>query len=138
LTINKANFQQVIAQLNSTWASVIVLDNDMEAADPENTFGVALSSIFGNLSSIEAWANAAIEQANQEEQQAVMNNFLMELKVVFDKYTASIEIGSDATGYGESYGEGETAVGIKLTAVLAGVTATKEINKSVIVSGDLV
>ncbi|MNV66456.1 hypothetical protein D3C71_1592110 [compost metagenome] len=67
-----------------------------------------------------------------------MTSFLSELKVVFDKYTAKIEIGNSTTGWGMNYGEGETATGFMLTATFEGVISTREINKSVIVSGDLV
>ena len=138
MTINKANFEAVVTQITDTWNSVGFLGDSVDIADPENTFGVAISSIYGNLSSIQAWASDKINQANQEEAElAVMTNFLAEMKVVFDKYAAKIEIGSATTGWGLSYGEGETATGFMLTATFDGLTATKEINKAVIVSGDL-
>lgn len=72
------------------------------------------------------------------EQSLVMNSFLGEMKVVFEKYSAKLEVGDDDTGYGSSYGGDLDGLGIKLTASLNGVTATKEINKLVIDSGDLV
>lgn len=135
MTIDKVKFEAVLTQLSIVQDAATLLGDDVDAADSENTFGVLFNSIFGNLASVEEWANGKIAEANQEE---VMTGFLSELKVVFDKYTAKIELGSTETGYGLNYGEGETAVGIKLTASFEGVTATKEINKSVIVSGDLV
>lgn len=135
MTIDKTKFQAVLTQLLIVQNATSLLGDDVDAADPENTFDVLFNSIFGNLASVEEWATNKILEADQEE---VMDNFLAELKVVFDKYTAKIELGSSATGYGEAYGEGETAVGIKLTATFEGVTSTKEINKSVITSVDLV
>ncbi len=139
MTINKANFEAVVTQITDTWNSVGFLGDSVDTADPENTFGVAINSIYGNLSSIEAWAQGFIDQANQEEAElAVMTSFISELKVVFDKYTAKIEIGSATTGWGMNYGEGETATGFMLTATFEGVTSSKEINKAVIVSEDLV
>lgn len=134
MTIVKTDFQAVLDQLAVVQNSTTLLISDVDTADPENTFGVLFNSIFGNLASVEAWAKAKIMEADQEQ---VMNDFLAEMKLVFDKYTAKIEVGSDESGYGESYGSGGT-VGVKFTATLGGVTATKEINKSVIVSGDLV
>lgn len=67
-----------------------------------------------------------------------MNGFLSELKVVFDKYSAKLEVGSSTEGYGVDYGNASPDGGVRLSATLDGVTATKEINKVVIVSGDLV
>ena len=121
-----ADVQAAVASLNTLETSVgltdLVLDSDITIA--ENALMSIASAIQGTL--------------NELAQEQVMTNFLAEMKAVFDKYTAKIELGSSATGYGEAYGEGETAVGIKLTAVFEGVTSSKEINKSVIVSGDLV
>lgn len=135
MTIDKTKFQAILDQVVVVQNATTLLGDDINVADPENTFGVAINQILGNLASVEDWANTKILEIEQEQ---VMNSFLAELKVVFDKYVAKIELGSSATGYGEAYGEGETAVGIKLTATLEGVTATKEINKSVIISEDLV
>lgn len=134
MTIVKTDFQAVLDQLAVVQNSTTLLGDNVDTADPENTFGALFSQIFGNLASVEAWANAKILEADQEK---VMNDFLVEMKLVFDKYTAKIEVGSDESGYGESYGSGGT-VGVKFTAMFGGVTATKEINKSVIVSEDLV
>jgi len=118
--------QATVACLSTLETSVgltdLVLDSDITTA--ENALMSIASAIQGKLDELA--------------QEQVMTNFLAELRLVFDKYTAKIEIGSTSTGYGESYGEGETAVGIKLTATFDGTTATKEINKSVIVGGDLV
>lgn len=110
-----------------------MLGDDIDAADPENTFGVALNQILGNLSSVEAWANSKLLEVEQEQ---VMASFLSELKVVFDKYTAKISTVAFEDGYGTSYGEPGT--GFLLTASLDSVTSTKEIKKGVIGSEDLV
>lgn len=134
MTIDKTKFLAVINQITNSWSEIQALSDTVNLADPENTFGAAFSQIYGNLNSVEEWANAKILEADQE---TVMNGFLSELKVVFDKYAARMEVGSDESGYGESYGTGGT-VGVKFTATTDGVTASKEINKAVIVSGDLV
>ena len=121
-----ADVQATVACLNTLETSVgltdLVLDSDITVA--ENALMSIASAIQGKLDELA--------------QEQVMTNFLAEMKLVFDKYTAKIEIGSNDTGYGMNYGEGETAVGIKLTATFDGTTATKEINKSVIVGSDLV
>lgn len=139
MPINKTDYQAVLTQVADAWVAISDLNIGVDIAGPANTFDSSLNNMFVGLTSIESWANAAIEQAELEEQEAVMNNFLLDLKAVFDGYySAKLEVGSSADGYGLSYGEGETAVGIKLTATLNGVTSSKEINKSVILGEDLV
>lgn len=129
----KQQYETVITGADSTLTSLHTLEASIHLTD---------LILDGHITAAENALLAIISSAQDKldliEQEEVMDNFLAELKVVFDKYTAKIEIGSNSTGYGESYGEGETAVGIKLTATFDGTTATKEINKSVIVSGDLV
>lgn len=80
--------------------------------------------------------NAANEKLDELAQQQVMASFLSEMKVVFDKYSATISTMAFEDGYGVGYGEPGT--GFLLTALLDGVTSTKEIKKAVISSGDLV
>lgn len=134
MTIDKAKFEAVLSQLDAVKNSTALLGDKVDSADPDNTFSVDFDVILYKFEAIEDWANQKILEADQE---TVMNGFLSELKVVFDKYAAKMEVGSDETGYGESYGTSGTT-GVKLTATLDGVTSTKEINKAVIVSGDLV
>lgn len=136
MTINKTNYQAVVEQVTGAWAAISELSIGVDIADSENTFDSVLNNMFVGLASIESWANAVIEQAEQEEQEAVMNNFLLDLKAVFDEYQAKIEIGNE-NGYGAGYG-GSGATGIKLTATVGSTTATKEINQAVIVGADLV
>lgn len=136
MTIDKVKLEAVLAAATIASDKVNLLSASVGIADPDNQLNPTFINIFENIESIEAWANQKLLlEANQEE---VMTGFLSEMKVVFDKYTAKIELGSAETGYGLSYGEGETAVGIKLTATFEGVTSSKEINKSVIVGSDLV
>lgn len=129
----KAQYEMVITDVDSTLTSLHTLEASIDLTDLilDGQITVAENALLAIISS-------AQEKLDLIEQEEVMDNFLAELKVVFDKYTAKIELGSTETGYGLNYGEGETAVGIKLTATFEGTTATKEINKSVIVSGDLV
>jgi hypothetical protein len=123
----------VITDADSTLTSLHTLEASIDLTDLilDGQVTIAENALLAIISS-------AQDKLDLIEQEEVMQGFLSELKVVFDKYTAKIELGSTETGYGLSYGEGETAVGIKLTATFEGITATKEINKSVIVSGDLV
>ena len=134
MTIDKAKFEGALAQIGLTEDSVIDLENSTHDADANDPYEEEFTSVHTLFSNIRQWANQKILEANQEQ---VMNGFLSELKVVFDKYAAKLEVGSSESGYGSSYGTGET-VGVKLTAVLDGITASKEINKSVIVGSDLV
>jgi hypothetical protein len=132
LTIDKTKYQAIIEQADFTEGNVSDLEVLTQAVG--NPYESEFTGIYATFDDIRIWANGKIAEANQEE---VMTGFLSELKVVFDKYAAVLEVGSSESGYGSSYGTGET-VGIKLTAVLDDVTATKEINKAVIVGSDLV
>lgn len=134
MTIDKTKYEAVLVAVTGAASKVDELSDLVEIADPDNQFDAMFTNIFTDLVSVEEWTNAKILEADQEQ---VMNDFLMETKLVFDKYSAKLEVGGDESGYGESYGSGGT-IGVKFTATLDGVTATKEINKAVIVSGDLV
>lgn len=133
--IDKQKYLDILSFAELTSTRINLLSDVVALADPAHPFNATFINMFENIESIEAWANAAIEQANQEEQNAVMNNFLAELRVVFDKYAASISTASFEDGYGTSYGE--PGIGFILTATLDNVTSTKEIRKAVIVSEDL-
>lgn len=135
MTIDKTKLEAVLIAVTGAVNKVDELSDLVEIADPDNQFDAMFTNIFADLVSVEEWANSKILEASQEE---VMDNFLAEIKVVFDKYTAKIEVGNTADGYGIDYGNSASNVGVKFTATFDGVTATKEINKAAIVSGDLV
>jgi len=134
LTIDKSKFQAVIEQIVLTEDSNALLKSLVDQADESDPFITDFEVIEYKIEQIRVWASQKILEANQE---MVMNGFLSELKVVFDKYAAKLEIGSSESGYGTSYGTGGTA-GVKFTATLDGVIASKVINKSVIVGSDFV
>lgn len=134
VTIDKTSYQVVQAQITATQVQINDLGIDVAACENSADITNQLGIIQGGINAIDTWAQGYIDQADQ---QFVMASFLSELKVVFDKYTAEIEVGSDTEGYGLSYGGG-SQVGIKLTATLNGLTVSKEINKAVIVGSDLV
>jgi len=128
-------FEAVITQAIATQTSVDTLAGSIYTADPtEIGFETEFDAIATTIESVKAWATQKILEANQE---AVMTGFMAELKVVFDKYAAQMEVGSSESGYGMNWG-GSEMVGVKFTATLDGVTSTKEINKAVIVGADLV
>lgn len=128
-------YEDVITKASSTQANLDILTSAIFAADPnEMTFEPSFDQIDDILNTVKAWAQGKIDQAEQE---AAMSNFLAELKEVFDKYSVSMEIGSNETGRGMNYGGGDS-VSVKFTATYEGVTGVKEIAKSVIVGGDLV
>lgn len=127
-------FEAVITQAITVQNTVDVLGGVIYEADPTETgFEVDFDSITFKIDNVKAWATQKILESSQEE---VMTNFMAELKVVFDKYAASMEVGSVESGYGQSYG-GSEGVGVKFTASFEGVTSTKTINKSTILSADL-
>lgn len=136
MTINKSAYEAILVKAVESETTLDLLETSIEATG-ELAYQPVFDGFSIELDSIKVWAQSYIDQAIQEEQNAVMNNFLAELKLVFDKYSAQMEVGSNATGYGESYGGG-TSVGVKLTATFEGITAIREINKAVIVGSDLV
>lgn len=130
----KQAYEQVITDADATLVSLLALGSSIGEADLE--LYTNISEIETNLGEIILAAQAKLDNLAQEE---VMNSFLAEMKVVFDKYTAKMEVGSSGVGYGESYGAASTSsAGIKFTATLDDVTSTKEINKTIITSQDLV
>jgi hypothetical protein len=129
------NYESIITAANNTQAQLDTLATNIYAADSSETqFEVRFAAVEDTLNAVNAWAQGKIDEAEQE---VVMDAFLAELKVVFEKYSAIMEVGSDSSGYGTSYGGGQS-VGVKLTATLEGVSSMKEINKAVIVGADLV
>lgn len=136
MTINKAAYEAILAKAIESETTLNLLETSIEATG-ELAYQPVFDGFSIELDSIKVWAQSYIDQAIQEEQNAVMNNFLAELKLVFDKYAAQMEVGSNDTGYGTNYGGG-TSAGVKLTATFEGTTAIREINKAVIVGADLV
>lgn len=130
--MTKEDYQKVITDVGFTLSSLQALDTSLFAASMNRDTEISL--IEDTLLSIDTAAQTKLDEFAQEE---VMSSFLAELKVVFDKYTAKMEVGSSGAGYGTAYGTGE-AVGIKFTATLDNVISTKEINKTIITSQDLV
>ncbi len=128
-------YEEILTKANTSLAAIGSLDIYVQALDTNDVLDQQFQAIYDSFDVILGWTNQKILEANQE---AVMTNFLAEMKVVFDKYTAKIEIGNPTEGYGTNWGGSSTATGMKLSATFGGLTATKEINKAVIVSGDLV
>lgn len=130
----KQAYEQVITDVEASLNSLGVLEFSIGETDLE--LEASLNTVENSLIEIKSAAQAKLDNLAQEE---VMNSFLAEMKVVFDKYTAKMEVGSSGVGYGQNWGGGSTsAAGIKFTAILEGVTATKEINKTIISSQDFV
>lgn len=128
-------YQAVIDQADFAESNVSDLEVLITGADPEHGFTTEITQILTTFDDIRTWADGKILEAEQAQ---VMAGFLGELKVVFEKYSAKLEIGSDDTGYGSSYGGDTDGFGVKFTATLNNVSAVKTIEKAVIVSGDLV
>lgn len=131
--MTKEDYQKVITDVGFTLSSLQALETSLAAASM--SMDTELSLIEETFLSIDTAAQAKLDNLAQEE---VMNSFLAEMKLVFDKYTAKMEIGSSGVGYGTNYGGNTPGAGIKFTATLNGVESTKEINKTLITSQDLV
>lgn len=128
----KEQLEKVITDVGFTLSSLQILETSL--TDASLIMDDKITLIENTLLEIDAAAQTKLDELAQAQ---VMASFLSELKAVFDSYNAILEVGSSESGYGSSYGTGET-VGIKLTATLDNVTASKEINKAVIVAEDLV
>jgi len=129
---SKAQYEMVITDADSTLTSLHTLETAIDQTDLilDGQITIAENALLAIISS-------AQDKLDLIEQEEVMSGFLAELKVVFEKYAASMEVGSDESGYGTNYGGG-SSVGVKFVATLDGVTSTKEIDKVVITSVDLV
>lgn len=130
----KQAYEKVITDADATLETLDTLQSSISVTDLE--LDSSLTLIENTLLEIVSFAQAKLDNLAQED---VMNNFLIEMKAVFDKYTAKMEIGSSGAGYGTAYGAGSTsAAGVKFTARLNNVISTKEINKTIITSQDLI
>ena len=100
---------------------------------------VAMDAVLVNLGTVLAWVEQAITDGTEEPTITTMQNFLNELKAVFDKYSAVLER-LDGTGYGLSYG-GADFFRVTVTDPVSGNVETKDIVPAVadtITSVDLV
>ena len=104
---------------------------------------VALDAILVDLGVILAWVEQAIDNGTEEPELTAMQNFLNEIKAVFDKYSAVLER-LDGTGYGLDYGlsyGGADFFRVTVTDPVSGDVETKDIVPAVadtITSVDLV
>jgi len=99
----------------------------------------AFEELTTNLFTIISWVNQAITDGTEEPELTAMQNFLNEIKAVFDKYSAVLER-LDGTGYGVAYG-GADFFRISVTDPVSGNVETKDIVPAVadtITSADLV
>lgn len=135
MTIDKVKYQTVLDEAAVTEAAMIVLENAAYEADANHPFEADFTSVHATIEEVRIWATDKILEADQEQ---VMASFLSEMKLVFEKYSAILEVGSSTDGYGLDYGNSVANAGVKFTATLEGIMAVKEIGKVVIVSGDLV
>ena len=100
---------------------------------------VALDAILVDLGVILSWVEQAITDGTEEPELTAMQNFLNELKAVFDKYSAVLER-LEGVNYGEAYGAG-SLFRVTVTDPVSGDIETKDIVPAVadtITSVDLV
>lgn len=129
--MTKSEYENIVLQAHNALVEVHTLDSLING---EDTIYEEVLTAQQSILNVEDWATKQIEIINQE---AVINNFLSELKDVFEKYKAKLEVLDEESGYGEGYGQGELN-GVRFTATTDGVTGSKDILKGVIVSDDLV
>jgi hypothetical protein len=126
--------QNALIDLGKTEMLVTDIGDTLDTVDAENLLGDEFNILFDNLSLIRTWIdNKIVEQSGV----SVINSFLGELKMVFEKYQAVLTVvEGDATGYGENWGQGGSG-GIKFEVTLDGVSASKTFDQSVLTSSDL-
>jgi len=136
-------YQNVKDQANTLLSSVNELQNRLSLVSPPEDVSEAVQALLTNIQYVVSWTDAQMSQTPPQEL-TVIEQFLAELKVVFEKYSAILTVvGQDGGGYGiqygESYGESGTAgaTGIKLTATLNGVTESKTYSKTTLTKDDL-
>jgi hypothetical protein len=132
--MTKEQYQLVLESVNKVVQDTLDLETSLTDDQGNKKFEDEITDILTTLNVIEDWAKEGIDKLNQE---VVINSFLSELKLVFEKYEAKLEVLDEESGYGEGYGQGELN-GVRFTATTDGVTGSKDILKSVILSGDLV
>ncbi len=129
--MTKSDYENVVVQADVVLQELVNL-RDLVVDNQSSLTSIEQADL--EIDSVRTWATNEIALINQE---VVINSLLNELKVVFDKYNAKMEVGSSESGYGQSYGEGGTS-GVKFTAHLDGVVGRKVIEKNVIIGEDLV
>jgi len=100
---------------------------------------VAMDAILVNLNTVLAWVEQAITDGTEEPELNAMQNFLNEIKSVFDKYSAVLQR-LEGANYGEAYGAG-AFFRLSVTDPVSGDVETKDIVPAVadtITSVDLV
>lgn len=96
---------------------------------------VAMDAILVNLGTVLSWVEQALQaitDGTEEPALGAMSAFLLELKEIFEKYSATIE--TIVSGYGEGYG---SPSGLRLTITYENVTDSVEFMKNSLHSADL-
>ena len=141
-----------IETLNSIKAEATTLQTSIDVlntrlSDYEFASGVqvpeeinfAWSNLGANLTVIVNWVNQAIEDGTVEEPKVrVMADFLAELKLVFEKYSATLRIIESADGYGLDYGGSGAENVIQFTVSRDGTTEVKDFIQTSLIAADLI
>ena len=99
----------------------------------------AYAALNVNLGIIYTWVLQAIEDGTVEEpEMQVMASFLAELKLVFEKYSATLRIIESADGYGLDYGGSGAENVIQFTVSRDGTTEVKDFIQTSLIAADLI
>lgn len=103
------------------------------------TVDEAYTNIITSLQTILTWVNQAIaDGAVGEPEVQVMAAFLAELKLVFEKYSATLRIIESTDGYGLDYGGSGAENVIQFTVSRDGTTEVKDFIQTSLIAADLV
>lgn len=122
MTTPKETYQQAKADLLAIQDKMQEFEDNYADSDNYDQIDEIIDSVNLDLGSIETWINDNLLAIEQNE---VMTGFLQQLKVLMTEYDAVFEIGDGQDGYGESYGGGGTANGIKVKVSKGGVSSEK-------------
>jgi len=143
MTIETLN--AIKAEAEGVYASVNTLNgklNEYENASGElvpDHVNTAWTELTISLDTILSWVNQAIEDGTVEEpEMQVMAAFLAELKLVFEKYSATLRIIESADGYGLDYGGSGAENVIQFTVSRDGTTEVKDFIQTSLIAADLI
>lgn len=134
----KAEAEGIYASVNTLNGKLNEYENASGELVPDHV-NTAWSGLTVSLDTILTWVNQAIADGGNSGEIGVMQAFLAELKVVFDKYSAVIEHVS--SGYGENMGEnygGASFYRLTATDPVNGNAETKDIVSATITSEQFV
>ncbi|QDP50368.1 MAG: hypothetical protein Tp178MES00d2C33159851_158 [Prokaryotic dsDNA virus sp.] len=135
-------FNAIKSEADAMFSSAFELETRINNAETAGVIiplevDTAFTAITTNLQTIINWVNQAIADGGVTEPVlTTVQQFLSEIKTVFEKYSAVLSI-IDGTGYGDSYG-GADVIQFTVTDPSTGQVTTKEFIKTSLTAVDMI